>query len=71
MYLIVSFPEEESVAVVPSTWVSGDNCYWPNTKNVERLVRLNKAPLETWSLCPAVIKQHCGKAISKVSILAL
>jgi len=59
MFCVVNFPEENSVAVVPQAWVSGNKCYWPNyteDRQLERAVKsIEKCNKRNWRKCPVRI----------------
>lgn len=43
MYVLVSFPEDgDSISVVPSSWLQGDESYWPPYKQQERVDKAAK-----------------------------
>ncbi|XP_031328028.1 uncharacterized protein LOC116159219 isoform X2 [Photinus pyralis] len=51
MWSVIKFPKENKVAVVPSTWLCGNICYWPpfNRKRVEEAIEKGETPnTTTW-----------------------
>ena len=57
MYAIV-FSKENSVAVVPTSWLDGDTCFWPPFKlqdRIDRAVKNADLPHKSWSRHPVKI----------------
>ncbi|XP_064462224.1 uncharacterized protein LOC135372649 isoform X2 [Ornithodoros turicata] len=60
LYAIVKFLDD-SVAVVPCTWLADDGCFWPppkDQKKVSLLVRKLKEPQPTWKLLPCKVLER-------------
>lgn len=45
MYYIVNFTDEDTVEVVPESWVKDDFCFWPNFKDKEKLKKAIKTAI--------------------------
>ncbi|KAG7454090.1 hypothetical protein MATL_G00263860 [Megalops atlanticus] len=54
MFCIVEFTEEQSVEVVPSTWLFGNSCYWPPFKPqaAVKAAMLQSVPPPDWRRYP-------------------
>lgn len=65
MYLVVSFPEEELVVIVPDSWHHEDKCYWPPYKTIERVKKAvfhNETPEpHSWTLHPVIVLKAKGR----------
>lgn len=46
MWLVVHFPQDNTVSAVPKSWWKNGYCAWPkkSIKNVSKLIELNKKP---------------------------
>lgn len=40
MWVVVHFIDESNVVVVPSSWVDGDYCWWPQNTTRDKLKKL-------------------------------
>lgn len=52
-FAVVEFPDEKSVAVVPTSWLTtpeGQACRWPPTglDAADKMVRASVPPKDTW-----------------------
>ncbi|XP_046407977.1 uncharacterized protein LOC124172580 [Ischnura elegans] len=51
MWIIVFFPEESSVEVVPMSWYCNGKCKWPTTRFTEKIRQMvdkNVSPEDDW-----------------------
>lgn len=63
-YLIVKFPnEDDAVAVIPSKWVLGGECFWPPPpSDVTKLVKRGTSPdFDKWTKCAVTTIKKFGK----------
>lgn len=65
-YSIVHFPNEETVEIVPVTWINKEadgttECYWPPTNFPAKLIKRAAYPNEKWFLHECRVLQTCGK----------
>ncbi len=68
MYAVVYFPEEDSVGVVPESWVTGERCAWPpkgcfKGNALDRAVEAGIPAPADWNLHPAEVLRTTREAI--------
>lgn len=69
-FSVVFFPEEKSVAAVPTTWLTEEKgrifCKWPKGPNAATVVKDgNSAPGKDWSSFPVKIYKGLGSGKQK------
>lgn len=61
MYAIIETTDknnEKEVSIVSKNWIDGTNVYWPDTKNVKRMLEINAIPTNTWVKYPYKLLQN-------------
>ncbi|KAH9499700.1 hypothetical protein Btru_077604 [Bulinus truncatus] len=51
-YAIVCFTEDNSIAIVPMSWLEDDKTFWPpydDQKLIDKAVRTSESPSEEWA----------------------
>lgn len=48
-WTVVKFMKDQSVEAVPTNWITGSECYWPDEK-VERAIKSCQTPGKQWKL---------------------
>ena len=75
MWSVVVFPDECSVAGVPSSWVKVDSSdegswvFWPPTKNktnLDDLIKNLRPPQATWNFLRCIVKQENIKTMKEL-----
>lgn len=69
MFHVVSFDNDSSVDVIPTTWLAEEGyCYWPNWVSSDKITRAVKAqanpdrsPGSVWGQCKITILGSEGK----------
>lgn len=65
LYVLVSFPGDgDSMSIVPSSWLQGDESYWPPYKQqdkVDKAVKCLEKPKKEWNLHKVRILGMYGK----------
>jgi len=63
-YVVVEFTDDHSVDIVPSLWLTDDNCcYWPPYRK-ERLgnaIKRCESSCDSWLKCSIRVLHSCGK----------
>lgn len=63
-FAIVKFiTEDDCVAIISSNWITDDrnSCWYPNSPNVERLLKKRMKPTSDWTTYPIEIMNEYGK----------
>ena len=66
-YICLKFIETGEVEAVPSTWVTGDLCRWPNMRDsskISRAIKEGLTPNSNWSSHNVKVYKTFGKLIS-------
>jgi hypothetical protein len=66
-FAIVKFVEEkDAVAVVPTTWINDQGCYWPppGTDVIKFVKKSNPPDPSTWKLCPIQVSKYFGTTLN-------
>jgi len=74
MFAIVEFEEEDSVAVVPTSWLSAEDgtAFWPPLpKNATRLAAKNVSPATNWEKFTARVIKKFGKNTKTILFMKL
>lgn len=60
MFAVVEFGDH-SVSTVPTSWIKGEYCVWPNVKDTSKAARSKLDPKEDWKTYKVFIKSVYSK----------